>query len=287
MIYYLIYKIGIFVALHLPLKWAYRVAIFVSDLHYLFAGKDRANVAANLRAIFPNKSLSEIRSIRLAMARNFAKYLADFFRFTLLEKEDIKKMVEIEGLHYIDEALVKGKGAIILTAHIGNWELAGVAVGLLGYPLAAVALPHRHKSVDNFFNSQRQRKRMMVIPLGRAARHCLNFLHGNKIIALAGDRVFNTTGILLDFFGLPTHLPEGPAAFSLKTGAPIIPGFMTRNPDDTFKLIFEKPIEFHPCGDKDKDIIQLTSKCKAIIEDYIRRYPEQWFMFRKFWVDKS
>ncbi|MGD9015513.1 MAG: lysophospholipid acyltransferase family protein [Candidatus Omnitrophota bacterium] len=286
MIYYLIYKIGVFVAIHLPRRWAYRVAIFVSDLHYLFAYKDRANVAANLKAIFPEKKYSEIKKIRLAMARNFAKYLTDFFRFSLLNNENIKRLAAVEGLHYFDEALAKGNGVIALTAHIGNWELAGVTVTLLGYPVWAVALPHRHKSVDNFFNQQRERNGMGVIPLGRAAYHCLKLLRENKIIALAGDRVFNTTGIRVDFFGLPTYLPQGPAAFSLKTGAPIIPGFMIRNPDDTFKLIFEKPIEFQPCGDKAKDKIELTSKCRSKIEDYIRRYPEQWFMFRKFWIEK-
>jgi KDO2-lipid IV(A) lauroyltransferase len=286
MIYYLIYKMGVFIALHLPLKWAYRVAIFLSDLRYIFAYKDRANIAANLRAIFPKKSISKIKAIRLAMTRNFAKYLVDFFRFSLLERDNIKNFVEIVNINYVEEALSKGKGVVVVTAHIGNWELAGVTVALLGYPIGAVALPHRHKSVDNFFNYQRKRLGLIVIPLGHAARHCLNLLHENKIIALAGDRVFNTTGILLDFFGLPTYLPQGPAAFSLKTGASIIPGIMIRNPNDTFKLIFEKPIEFHPSGDKGQDIIQLTCKYKKIVEDYICRYPEQWFMFRKFWVDK-
>lgn len=218
------------------------------------------------------------------MFRNFAKYLVDFLRFSILNNEYINENIHIVGLDYLDEALANGKGAIILSAHIGNWELALVTTALLGYPIGVVALPHRHKSVDNFFNSQRQKKGVIVMPLGRAARHCLNLLHQNKMIALAGDRVFNSSGILIDFFGLPTCLPEGPAAFSLKTGTPIIPGFMLRNPDDTFKFVFEKPIEFLPSGDKDKDLKQLTSKCKVIIEDYIRSYPGQWFMFRKFWA---
>lgn len=284
MIYYLLYKLGEFIALRLPLKIAYRIGIILSDLHYLVADKDRANVMANLRAIFPGKSIEELKRIRLVMFRNFAKYLVDFLRFAKLDHTYIKRFVRIENLHYLDEGLKKGKGVITLTAHIGNWELGGVVTALLGYPIAAVALPHRHKRVDNFFNSQRQKKGLIVIPLGRAARYCLQLLHENKILALAGDRVFNTTGVILDFFGLPTYLPEGPAAFSLKTGASIIPGFILRNPDDTFKFVFEKPIEFHPSGDKYKDLIQLASKCKVIIEDYVQCYPEQWFMFRKFWV---
>jgi KDO2-lipid IV(A) lauroyltransferase len=285
MIYYLIYKLGAFLSLHLPLKLAYKIAIFFSDLHYLFANKDRANVKANLKAIFPHKSPREIKSIRLAMFRGFAKYLVDFFRFSLLDKNNIKNILRIVNLHYVDAALAKGKGAIVLTAHTGNWELGGVGMALNGYPIGAVALPHRHKRVDRFFNSQRQEKGLIVMPLGRAARDCLRLLRENKIIALLGDRVFNAKGMLTDFFGLPTYLPEGSAAFSLKTGAPIIPGFVLRNPDDTSKLVFEKPIEYFSCGDRDKDLREILSRYKLIIEDYIRRYPEQWFMFRPFWKD--
>lgn len=284
MIYYLLYKLGVFAVLHLPLKLAYRIAVFLSDLHFIFADKDRATVAANLRAIFPDKSLREIKSIRLAMFRNFAKYLVDFFRFPLLDKANIKKILNLVNLNYIDGALAKGRGAIILSAHTGNWELGGVGMALTGYPIGAVALPHRHKSVDNFFNTQRQKKGLIVMPLGRAARDCLKLLQENKIIALVGDRVFDVAGVHTEFFGLPARLPVGPAAFSLKTGAPIIPGIVIRNLDDTFTLKFEKPIDYTPTGDRDKDILQITSKYKIIIEDYVRRYPDQWFMFRKFWI---
>lgn len=284
MIFYLIYKIGAFIALHFPLKFTYKIATLFSDTHYLFAKNDRANVTANLKTIFPDKSLSEIKSIRREMFRNFAKYLTLFLRFSLIDKEYIKKNVRIENLNFVQQGLAKEKGVIITTAHMGNWELAAIAVALLGYPIGVAVLPHRHKKVDNFFNSQREKKGVIVMPLGKAARLCLKLLNENKMIALVGDRVFNSKGVLIDFFGLPTYLPEGAATLSLKTGAPIIPAFLLRNPDDTFRFVFEKPIEIRPSGDKHKDLMHLMSESKLIIEDYIRRYPEQWFMFRKFWV---
>jgi lauroyl/myristoyl acyltransferase len=147
MIFCLIYKIGAFIASHLPLKLAYKIAVFLSDLHYIFARKDRANVTANLVAIFPDKSLKEIKSIRLVLFRNFAKYLVDFFRFPLLNKENINKIIRVENLNFVDESLSKGNGVITLTAHIGNWELGGITMALLGYSIGVVALPHRHKRV--------------------------------------------------------------------------------------------------------------------------------------------
>ncbi|MBM3246104.1 MAG: lysophospholipid acyltransferase family protein [Candidatus Omnitrophica bacterium] len=283
MVNYILYRIGQFVALSIPLKLAYKIAIFFSDLHYLFAYKDRRAVKENLRVIFPEKSNRELRRLRIRMSRNFAKYLVDFFRFSKLDKEYIKNNVHIENARYVDEALAKGNGVIILSAHLGNWELGGVVTALLGYPIWAVALAHKDKEVDDFFNFQRQSKGLKVIPLGKAVRQCLNLLKENKIVALVGDRDFTEKGVILDFFGKPTSLPEGPAAFAAKTGALIVPGFMVRNTDDSFTLRFEKPLEFS-AEDKNNGLTGMITRYKTIIEDYIRKYPDQWYMYRKFWA---
>jgi KDO2-lipid IV(A) lauroyltransferase len=161
--------------------------------------------------------------------------------------------------------------------------LGGVVIALLGYPFWAVVLPHKDKRVDNFFNYQRERKGVKVIPLGRAVRTCLNILKENKMVALVGDRDFTSKGIAVDFFGKPALFPEGPAAFAIKTGAIIVPGFMVRNQDDTFTLKIEKPIEYRPCGDRDADVKELIGRYKVVMEDYIRSYPDQWYMFKRFW----
>jgi lauroyl/myristoyl acyltransferase len=283
MLNYILYRIGQFIALTFPLKVGYGLAIFFSDLHYIFSPGDRATVKENLKAIFPDKSDREIRRIRIWMFRNFAKYLVDFFRFEKIDAEYIKNNI-LENIRYFDDALKKGKGVIVLTAHLGNWELGGVVTALLGYPFWAVALPHKDRRVNNFFNSQREKKGMRVIQLGKAVKACLNLLKENKMVALVGDRDFSVKGFTLDFFGKDTFFPEGPAAFSLKTGSAIVPGFMLRNKDDTFTLRIERPLEFTPSGNKNNDLRQIIGKYKLIFEDYIRKYPEQWYMFRKFWI---
>jgi KDO2-lipid IV(A) lauroyltransferase len=285
MLNYIFYRTGQFIALSLPLKVAYLVAVFISDVNYAFAHKDRRAVWENLKAIFPEKSDREIRRIRIRMFRNFAKYLADFFRFQEIDREYIKKNIHIENVHYFAEALSKGKGVVVLTAHLGNWELGGIVIALLGYPFWVVALPHKDKKVNEFFNFQRESKGVKVIQLGKAVRASLNILKQNGMVALAGDRDFTAKGVVLDFFGKPTFLPEGPAAFSLRTGAPILPGFMLRNPDDSFTLSMEKPIEFNPTQDKEKDIKNIITQYKTLIENYIRKYPNQWYMFRRFWIE--
>lgn len=165
MLNYIIYRLGQFIALCLPLKIAYKIAVFLSYLHYIFAARDRRIAKENIKVIFPEKSDREIKRIRIKMFRNFAKYLVDFFRFSKLDIEYIKRNIKVENIHYIDEVLSHGKGAITVTAHLGNWELGGVVIALLGYPFWVVALPHKYIKVDNFFNFQRESNGVKVIPL--------------------------------------------------------------------------------------------------------------------------
>ncbi len=281
---YHIYRFGQFLALALPLRSVYFLAAALAQGYYSFAFRDRRFVKANLRVIFPEKSNRQLRKISRMVFRNFAKYLVDFFRFEKLDRQYIDKNIKLENLHYFDQALAKGKGVVVLTAHLGNWELGGVVIAQLGYPFWAVALPHKNKKVNDFFDAQRNSKGVKVIAMGKAVRSCITEIRNNHMVALVGDRDFSEKGIIIDFFGRPMHFPEGPAALSLMTGACIVPGFMLRNPDDSFTLRIEQPIEFTPTGDKIKDLADLIGVYKNVIQDYIRKYPEQWYVFRKFWV---
>lgn len=289
---YILYRIGQFIALRIPLKAAYAIAVFISELHYLSSSADRNAVWENLKVIFPDKSNKEIRGIRRRMFRNFAKYLADFFRFPKVDKEYIRDNVKIENIHYFDQALKRGKGVIVITAHLGNWELGGGVIALSGYPFWVVALSHENQKVNEFFISQRQSKGIQVIPLGSAARQCLNLLKENKMVALVGDRDFTEKGIKVDFFGRETFLPLGPAFLSMKTQSSIVMGFMLRNPDDTFTLTIHKPIELNineqntqNQQNKEEYLLKIIDSYKGVIEDYIREYPDQWYMFRRFWIE--
>lgn len=285
MVNYFFYIIGQSVALALPLKLAYGLAVFISDLRSLFAFEDRRQVWGNLKAIFPEIPDSRARGIRRQLSRNFAKYLVDFFRFAKIDKEYLQKNVKIEGLGHLDAALKRGKGVVIVSAHIGNWEMGAIVVALLGYPISAVALTHRSKEVNDFFVAQRRMKGVEVIPFENAVRRSLSVLREGRILALVGDRDFTKKGgVTVDFFGRPTMFPKGPAALALKTGAAVVPTFMFRNKGDTFTLKFEEPLEFSPGQEENSGVTRAILAYKTIIEAYVRRFPEQWFMFRRFWV---
>lgn len=285
MISYWFYKISEAIALLIPLRMAYALAKILSGVYYIFAFRDRRMVTDNLKVIFPLKGDREIASIRFRVFRNFAKYLVDFLRFKKLDKKYISNNVKIINMESVKEGLRRGKGVILLTAHLGNWELGGMVISQLGYSLLTVALAHKSPKVDRFFNDKRESKGMEVLPLGKAAKGCLRGLRHNRLLALVGDRDFTDKGRVTDFFGKPAILPEGAAVLSLQTGAVIIPGFMLRNKDDSFSLIFEKPLEFNLSMNRDKDLDNIISKYKSVFEEYIRAYPDQWYMFRRFWKE--
>ncbi len=284
MIQYYLYRFGQFCVCLLPVQLAYKIASAISDLHYYFSARDRRAVKNNLRVIFPDQK-NYTHSSR-EVFRNFGKYLVDFFRMPgLVDEKYIQNKIDIQNLRYLDDAIKKECGVILLTAHVGNWELGGFVLSKLGYPMIAVALPHKQRTVNNLFNSQRQSEGMTVVPNNVAIRECIKGLGENKIVALLGDRVFNGHGVTVDFFGKKTIIPKGPAAFALKTGASIVPSFLIRESDDRYVLCFETPIVPNLLNvDKNQELLRILNECTMVIQEKIRQCPEQWFMFRKFWV---
>lgn len=281
---YLLYRLGIFLALALPLKVSYKTACLMADIYYGFSYNDRIAVIKNINmALGKTAEDEESRKIAREVFRNFAKYLVDFFRFSKIDEDYIKKYIRIEGLANLDEGLSWGKGVVLLSAHMGNWELGASILSLIGYPTAAVVLSHKHKKINDFFLEQRRICKVQPIEIGISLKACYKLLKANKLLALLGDRDFTRNGIVSEFFGQDTLIPKGPSVFSHRIGSAIVPSFMIRQDDDTFKLIFEKPIYPDPSQEEDAAVKATTDKCTSIIESYIRKYPAQWYAFKYVW----
>ena len=284
MIFYILYKMGRILALNFPLKFSYRAAIALANIHYFLGFRERRAVTENLKTILAKPSRDdELKSTSKDVFRNFAKYLVDFFRFSKITPGYIKGFIRLEGLSNIEDALKYGKGVIILSAHLGNWELGAFVLGTLGYPINAVVLTHRNVKINNFFKNQRAIGKLRSIEFGASLRCCYKALKNNELLALLGDRDFSNNGLRVIFCGKPVVMPKGPAALSYRTGAAIVPSFITRNGDDTFTFAFEKPILPGAAGDEDSAIKSIMGEYLPVIESYVKRYPGQWYVFRNFW----
>jgi len=280
---YWLYRFGIRACQAVSTENGYRFASRMADIYYIFAKKDKESLAKNLKIILKTDDDKIIKRHIRNVFRNFAKYLSDFFKFAILNSEDIKRLVKVEGRENIDKVLEKGKGGLFVTAHLGNWEMGAIVVGNLGYSLYALALPHKDKRINDFFLKQRSSFGAKTIPIGSQIRNCIRLLKNNDLLAIVGDRDFANSGQEADFFGRRTILPKGPAFFSLKTGAPILPTFVVRNPDNAFTMYIDKPISINPTGNKEKDLVEITKRYVSVMEHYIRSYPDQWYAFREVW----
>lgn len=203
----------------------------------------------------------------------------------MVDDHFIKSKVRINGIGRLDDVLKKGKGGIIVTAHIGNWELGAVLLSMLGYPLMAVALPHKERPVNDLFNQRREAKGVTVVPTNAALRRCVEQLKKNRLIALVADRDFSANGFVVDFLGRKMLIPKGPAMFSWKTGAPIIPVFLIRNEDGGFTMSCHEPLyppKRNTSIGEDEVVLGIMRRYIPIIEDQIRAFPSQWLLFRDF-----
>ena len=125
---------------------------------------------------------------------------------------------------------------------------------------------------------------MRPIEIGLSLRACYSTLKNNRLLAILGDRDFSKNGIYVDFFGKKTLIPKGPSVFGYRIGSAIIPTFMIRENDDTFRLVFEEPIFPNPDNEEEgKAIEALTKKYLKVLESYIKTHPTQWYMFREVW----
>ncbi|MEI8064024.1 MAG: lysophospholipid acyltransferase family protein [Verrucomicrobiota bacterium] len=278
-------KLGEAVARYLPRKVGYGIARRFADLYVLFDRHGREAVIHNLRRIHQHNGTELSPRALRALARenflNFAKYLVDFFHFLHLDREHADRLINF-GLVFtvLDELLAKGKGVIILSAHIGNWELGAGALAQREYPVNVVALWQPDPQVNALYQSYRTNRGVTPIPFGRAARECLAALRRNELVAVMGDRDYTGGRHTVNFFGQPARLPDGPAKLALTTGAPILPMFTVRVAGDKFSYVLGEPIWAERRRDSIDDI---SERIAGAMEKAISAHSEQWFLFHDLW----
>jgi KDO2-lipid IV(A) lauroyltransferase len=280
---YLQYIAAAIVSEVLPRRFAYWVGRTLGARFCRRDDRGRRAVIANLRTIFRFRQQScsrvELADMAQRTFQQFGKYLVDFFRYTRLSEAKVRRMMTVEGRGRLDEAVAAGNGVILVTAHLGNWEIGGAAVAALGYPINAVVLPQSNMKTNELFQRFRTKRGMTVMPLGHAARDTMRALRRGEIVAVLADRDYSRHSTPMRFFGQDAGLPNGPARLHVKTGAPILPAFLLRRPDDSFVLRFHPPI----VGNTRAHVADIMGQIGRILEVEIGESPCQWFMFDNFW----
>lgn len=260
----------------LPSGSAYRCAERLADLQWRCSGTDRSAVSKNL-SLALGTPISEHSPLVRDVFRNFGRYLVEFFTFHRTETPELT----IEGYQHLTDARREGRGAIALTAHVGNWEVGAAVLRRLGFPVSVVVLSHEDPRLDRLFNRQRQRCGVQAIPLGTGAAHrSLRHLRSGSFLGMPCDRAFTTNGIQAMLCGRAVTVPSGPALLSVRSRTPAVPTFLVREGRGKFRLCVEPPI-WPETTDPTSSVIQaLTQRYLVVIERYLKRFPSQWLMFQ-------
>jgi len=261
----------------------------VGILTFYLYKKYRERVIDNLSLAFGNeKDPKEIRRL--------AKEI--FYHFTLTPLETVYiaangipferflLRIKIEGKENLDAALARGKGVIALGAHFGSFTLLGTRLAIEGYPFNLIVNVGRFRKLWGklaYYQGIVGQQTIPLKPLSASVKKSLNCLHRNEILYIVADEQQRRGGFPVPFFGQVAYSPPGPAIFSLKTGAPILPMFVLRDDELNRTLVIKSPLQFEPTKDQRKDIERLTYQFTKAIEETVRQYPTQWAWLNRRW----
>jgi KDO2-lipid IV(A) lauroyltransferase len=269
----------------LPARAADWLAVGLGQLAHMILKSRREIAYENLRRGFRgSKGSDEIESITRKVFISISRTSIEFCRFPVLTGKRIVTMIpEYTGLEYLEQIQNEGRGAILVSGHIGNWELLGAWVYAMGYQIDFLVGQQHNQYVDNLLNQFRKSVGVGIIPIGVAARHVIKSLKANRLVAMVSDQHSATGGTDIRFFDRPASTPKGPAAFAVKMNCPILSGFLYRKRFDIHKAVIFPPIYPPDSGDREKDIIKMTQAYTSGFENAIREYPDQWMWTHRRW----
>jgi len=269
-----------------------RVRIPFADLYFFFARLDREALISNIQHILGEEAPRE-EAVRLARNtfRRYAQYLIDLICAPRMKEEQLRGLISgVSNEQIIENALQAGKGAILLTAHLGNWELGGIILKALHLPVNIVYFPDRIWGVEKSRRRYRERKGVGQFSISNSPFSLVSMigaLRRNEIVCLQGDRNYGRRGVKIDFFGSPVAFPPGPVILAMASKAPLIPLFILQEDRKGYRFLVEDPVPMQDTGNREEDIRQNLIRVVRILEKYLKRYPDQWFNYVPYWPEAS
>jgi KDO2-lipid IV(A) lauroyltransferase len=224
---------------------------------------------------------------RLAVAREcYRQFGTTFLELCLLPRTRPKDLIARAVLgdsEQFDAALREGHGAVIITGHLGNWEALGASLAARGYPLYGLVARQRNRRIDEQVRRMRESAGIRLLYTDRGLMRVMRALRGNGFVAFPIDQDAGRDGVFVEFLGRLVSAPLGPVRFARRAGCPMIPGFCLRQPDGTFKLEMPGPVSVRADLPPDEAELEALTRVTALLEEVVRRYPEQWFWMHRRW----
>jgi KDO2-lipid IV(A) lauroyltransferase len=247
-------------------------------------GRHVAVALDNLRHAFPNWDDARLFRTARGVYRHFGKVLLDILWMQNRSQGSILSLVEVRGAEHVHAAMGLGRGAVLATCHMGNWELHGVAHGWIFGPIGVVARPLDNPALDARLCAVRTQGGNSVFYKNKALAQTLRFLREGRAVAILVDQnVQEKDGIYVDFFDRKAATTTVAAALAVKTGCAILPCYTRLSEQGRYQLHYEAALDWKPTGDRAGDIAHLTQMLTSRIEAWVRETPEQWLWIHRRW----
>jgi KDO2-lipid IV(A) lauroyltransferase len=262
-----------------PLWLGYRVADALTEAHFRLFPARRHAALVNLAVILPRATRRERLAIVRGMMRSYNRMMFEFFRLPHLTREELLHAVEVVGREHLEQAVARGRGVVVTSTHVGNWELAAVVLAHWGYRMHAVAGIQLSRWLTPAVRETKAELALDTVAPEDGFRSLLRALEHNDVVALMVDGDIFAHGTRVEFFGRELELPAGPGVLAQRTGALVICGYCERTAKGRFRIVMEPPLD--PATFT--DTTALIREIARISEGHIRGHLGQWCIFRPLW----
>ncbi|MCH7760832.1 lysophospholipid acyltransferase family protein [candidate division TA06 bacterium] len=256
---------------------------------YFILPRQRKKALLHLQLAYgETKSREEIRRMGHRVFIALGKNLVDVLRIPKIHKGNVDEIIEVMGMERFERTFQKGRGIIVITAHLGCWELISVYFSLKGYPVNVIGRKLPEERINGILQKVREGKEVRVIDRHSSLRETMECLRRGETLGILMDQNSRVKGIEIDFFGKPAHTPTGPVLLSRKTGAPLLPLAIHRTRNNRHRIEVGEEIEAMKNrslgnGHFEKVLEESTRVCSKAIESFIRQYPTEWVWMHERW----
>jgi lauroyl/myristoyl acyltransferase len=274
------YKLGAYLSRLLPQTLSEFITSMLARIHYRVNARSRMNVLENLRIILgPGTTEAAIDKRAMRVFLNFADSIYCFLRLPYIEREELGRRCDLNGIDEVAAGLLERGGFILAGPHVGPWEIAGRCFSDLGIPIHTVTLDHPSVSVTEFFDDRRRSMGMVCYPISGSFQPLKKALIAGNCVALLIDRNYGRARRRDPLFGLEVPLPSGHSALAVRCNVPIVTAVIVFDGDCRFKFVYKGPHYPDKTLDERTAMEQLQEICRSDMETFIREFPDQWFNF--------
>ena len=260
------------------------LCVWIGRAGHALVARDRILARANLARVYPEWSEDRVKREARRVFEEIGRNAFDFLRYPGLSGTARDRLVCLEGREHLEAARRAGKGAILVSAHLGCWEVLAAELGRQGYPFKAMARPLREPRLDQALLRHRRSMGVEVLSSEGLPIAALRHLRRGGFLGVLADQRVKRGGVTVEFLGQRTRMTDGPARLALASGAPLVPLAIRRLPDHTHRITVSPPLPTESAG---RDAVRLTQDIARALEGRIRTAPEQWIWIHPRWEDAA